>query len=128
MAILAALVLWHWNAVRDHVVGWSLILTETLEAIPPRMPRELDAAVLPPQPVLGGMRVHGEEAESVRDVLESLATHADCPVMSTSESGVWDAPVMPGGWQSDLEVLVSGGWRILELELPRVIVARPPDR
>jgi hypothetical protein len=127
--LFAVLAIANWGILRDHSAGWLLLLTETTTEISPRMPRPLDAPVCSAWKDVGGVAsIRGGKPVLVRDVLESLATHADCPVISTPKCPAWNALVFRSDRESDVEVLRLNGWRVTQLRLPRVIVARPPVR
>jgi hypothetical protein len=75
------------------------------------------------------MRPKPEDVGDMQGVLESMATHANKPVVSHREGKYWGKTrtgiaTIEDDWEKD--VLISAGWRILELEVPRVIIALPP--
>jgi hypothetical protein len=76
-------------------------------------------------------KTHSTRIVNMQGVLESLAGRSNKSVVSNSEYRYWGrrsfSAVMADeddGWEK--EILTIEGWRILDLELPRVIIVLPP--
>jgi hypothetical protein len=114
-AVVAVLVVVHWDSVRDHVEAWHFQLTKETEAI---------SAVNGLMGSRGQSPQKAQYAINVKELLGVLAEDSGCPVIVESKSAFALAlpAIMPPdakGSEAALTALRANGWRIVEQRFPR---------
>jgi hypothetical protein len=130
--VLGVLVVTHWGTVRDHVEAWWFLVTRETGTIAPG--REA-----PPVLYMGySAATDAHIAAEAEAVLGAIASSADRPVIFERNLGVvvknamaknteWALSRAADSEEARARVLLTAAdWRLVTLQLPRVIVAYPP--
>jgi hypothetical protein len=116
VAVVTAFLVAHGDRVREHIEAWRYLLSAETRAVLTRK--------------LGG-EASTSPLGSDRALRERLAARADRRVIIATHwrDGVYWGSISrgaPASNSSESELLASRGWRLVDLELPRAILADPP--